>query len=120
MSKHKAVNIIQASIDLIEVHNHDHNNPIVKVAAYALYSALSAGHRFLLESIRLNGRVGRIMIGGDVQTTLADLTAMHFVVKDKDTGRYLLSRMAMTVMSSAQIDPARHVSWYVEDCKDVD
>ena len=120
MSKKQAVNIIQASIDLIEVNNYDYSNPIVKVAAFAVYNALSAAHRFLMESIKMNGRVGRVMIGGNVDAVLSDLTTMGFVLKSEVSGRYSLSNTATIVMCSAQIDPVRHVNWYVEDCKDVD
>lgn len=120
MSKKPAVNIIRAAIDMIQICEHDSSSPTVKVAAFAVYSALMPTQRFLMESVKLNGRVGRIAIGGNVESTLSGLMAMGFVRKDEATGRYSLTRIASIIMGSAQIDPTRHVEWYTEDCKDVD
>lgn len=120
MGKKTAINIIHAAVDMITVHEYNPYNPVVKVAAFAVYCALSSSQRFLLESIKLNGRVGRIVIGGNVETVLKDLTTMDFVRKDEATGRYVLTKIAATIMASSQIDPDRHVHWYIEDCADVD
>jgi hypothetical protein len=120
MSKKPAVNVIHAAVDMITVHEFNYDNPVVKVAAFALFNTLAIRHRFLLNDIQRSGRVPKMVVGGSVDDALKTLLGMGLVIPGDVSGKYNVTALGAVVLSAGRITAERHIDWYIEDRMDAD
>lgn len=120
MSKKPAVNVIHAAVDMITVHEFNYDNPVVKVAAFALLSMLNIGQRFLLNTIQNTGRVPKMIVGDSLDFAVNVLTGLDLVEPQGSPGAYTVTPLGKVVLAASRVSAERHVVWYIEDRKDAD
>lgn len=115
MPQQRPLNLFHAARDMIEIYP-DRKSPQSMVACAAAYLALPAPYRFALAQIKVGNRVGKLLPGGDADRTIKELLQTE-LIQTVTPGKYALTSIGAAVISTANLDTARHWQWFLEDCE---